>query len=137
MAQRLVGHHRAKIRTTDADIDDIPDPLAGVPLPLPATDTVSEDSHLPEHLVNLGNDIDPIHLDDSVLWSTQGHMENRPVLGDVDLLTGEHFIPVPFKAALLGEFDQEFKGLVGDTVLGVIEEDSAGLCIEPFSARGV
>ena len=39
MLERLVSHHRPKIGTADADVDDVPDSFAGVPFPSTAADT--------------------------------------------------------------------------------------------------
>ena len=55
--QRLVGHHRAEVRAADADVDDVADALAGVPLPSAAADAVGEVGHLVEHGVDLGHDV--------------------------------------------------------------------------------
>ena len=64
-------------------------------------------------------------------------MENRTVLGDIDLLPGKHLVAMGLKATLLGEVNQELEGLVGNSVLGVVEEDPAGLGIQALTARRV
>jgi hypothetical protein len=63
IAQRVVGHLRAKIRTTNADVDDILDRLASVAFPFAAPNAVGESCHLVEHGVNVGHDVFSVNFD--------------------------------------------------------------------------
>ena len=53
VAQRQVGHRRAEVGAADADVDDGPDPLAGVPGPRAAAHPVGEVGHPAEHLLDV------------------------------------------------------------------------------------
>ena len=63
VAQRLVGHDRAEVRAADADVDDVPDALAGVAGPRAAPHALGEGRHLVEHRVDLGDDVLAVHHD--------------------------------------------------------------------------
>src|SRR5271166_4861119 len=54
-------------------------------------------------------------------------MQHGPLLGDVDLLSAEHRVDPRAQIRLLGQLKEELKGLIGDPVLRIIEEDSYGL----------
>src|SRR3984957_5112529 len=66
--QGLVCHYRAQVRATDADVDHIPNALAGVALPLAAAQPVGEICHPVEHGLDLGHDVFAVHYDGSVPW---------------------------------------------------------------------
>ena len=51
--ERLVRHHRPEVGAADADVDDVADRLARVPLPLARADALGERGHAVEHLVHL------------------------------------------------------------------------------------
>jgi hypothetical protein len=42
VAERRSGHGRPEVRAADADVDDVPDPLAGVPAPPARPDALGE-----------------------------------------------------------------------------------------------
>src|SRR6266542_4594135 len=98
-----------------------------MPLPLTAADTVGERRHPLEHLVHLRDDVLAVHLDRLPLRRAQRNVQHRAVLGDVDLLAGEHRVSALRDAALLCELDQQSDCLIGDSVLRVIEVDALGL----------
>ena len=137
VAKRLVGHDGAEIRTADPDVDHVLDALAGVSLPLTASHALGKGTHGFENLVDLGNDIHAVHFDHLSLGRPEGHVQDGPVLGDVDLLPGEHLVAVLLQTDFLGELNQVFQRLVIDAVLRVIEIESAGLGRQALSACGV
>lgn len=49
-------------------------------------------------------------------------MENGAVFADVDLLTGKQTLAPGFQISGLGQFKQEFKGALIDTLLGEVDE---------------
>src|SRR5262249_17219869 len=57
----------------------------------------------------------------------KSHMQHSAIFGDIDLLAAEHLLHAGSEGRLLGEFDQEIHGLICDPILGVIQEDSAGI----------
>ena len=69
--------------------------LAGVTLPLARAHPLGEVAHPVEHPVDLGHHVDPVDDERGPLGHAQGHVQHRPVLGDVDPLAGEHRVPSP------------------------------------------
>jgi hypothetical protein len=89
--------------------------------PFAGADPVGEDPHPGEHVVNAGNDIVPVDLDDRREGGAQGDVQHRAVLSCVDLLAAEHRVPELGHPDGGCEFAQQFQGLVGDEVLGVVD----------------
>ena len=127
VAQRLVGHHRAQVGAADADVDHGADAPAGVPRPLAGADRVGKARHPVEHRVDRGHDVLAVDEDRRVRGRAQRDVQHGAVLGDVDVLAGEHRVDPPAQAALLGQLDQQPQRLVRDPVLGVVEEQPLGL----------
>ena len=67
----------------------------------------------------------------------QGHVQDGPVLRDVDLLAAEHGVDPRSQAGFLRQLQEELEGLVGDAILRVIEEDAHGLGRHPLAALGI
>ncbi len=134
VAEGLVGHDGTEVGASDADVDDVLDALSGVALPLAAANAVGEGSHGPEHLVNLGDNVDTVHLDHLPLGGAECDMEHCAVLGDVDLLPGKHLVTVRLEADFLGKLEQALEGLVVDPVLGVVEVEAARLRSQALTA---
>ena len=57
MAQRLVRHHGTEVRAADADVDDIADSFARIPLPRPVAHAVGKLGHLIQYGMHLRNDV--------------------------------------------------------------------------------
>ena len=98
--QRFVGHDRSEVGAADADVDDIPNAFAGVPLPLPAPDAVGEIRHPVEHGVDLGHHVLAVDDDRCVLGCAQGDVQDGSVLRDVDLVSAEHGVDSRSQAAI-------------------------------------
>src|SRR5262245_51964411 len=101
MPERLIGHHRTQVGAADSNIQDISYAFAGVTLPLPAADPITEIGHLVEHRVNLGHYVLPVDVDDGSLWSTQGHVQNGAIFGGIDALATEHGFDARLQPSLL------------------------------------
>ena len=137
VAQRAVGHHRPEVGAADADVDDVGDRPPGRALPLAGADGVGERAHPVEHLVHLGDDVDAVDDERAFARHPQRHVQHGAVLGDVDLLAGEHRVAPLGDAGLLRERDEAPHRLVGDAVLRVVEEEPGRLAGEPLGAAGV
>ena len=87
--------------------------------------------------MDLGNDVLAVDHDRLAFGSAQGHVQDGAVFGDVDLLAAEHGVDACFQARFLGQLQQQPQRLVGDAVLGVIEEEPRGLGREPLAAARV
>ena len=110
MLQRLVSHHRSEVGAADADVDDVANAFAGVPFPLSAADAVGEIRHPVEHGVNLGHHILAVDHDGRSLRRAQGHVQDRALLGDVDLVAAEHRIDPRTQARFVGQLEQQLEG---------------------------
>ena len=64
-------------------------------------------------------------------------MQNGTVLADVDVLAGEHRVAAPLDVPLLRQLDEQLQRLVGDAVLGVVEEEPGALGDQALAAVGV
>ena len=137
MAERLVGHDGPEVRAADADVDHVPDALAGVALPLAAADAVGEVGHLVEHGVHVRDDVLPVDDDRGVPRRAERDVEHGAVLGDVDLVAPEHGVDPLAQPRLLRQPDEQRDGLVGDAVLRVVEEEAGALGGQALAARRV
>jgi hypothetical protein len=137
VAQRLVGHDRAKVRAADPDVDDVPDGLAGIALPLPGTDAVRESRHPVQHLVYLGHHVHPVDHQRTALRHPQRDVQDSPVLGHVDRFAAHHRVPAFRDAGLLGQLEEQAQGLIGDPVLGVVQVEPGSFGDQPLTAPGV
>ncbi len=124
--QRLVGHYWAQIRAADADIDYVTNTLAGVPLPFSVSQPVCEIRHPVEYGMHLGDHVFAIHDDGRLSRCSQGGMQNRSFLGEVNLLPVKHGVDSFPQSRFLGEFDQQLECLVRDAILRVIEIKAQG-----------
>ncbi len=111
VAQRFVGHHRAQVGAADADVDDVADALAGVALPCAAANAIGKICHLVEHGVDLRHHVLAVHANGFASRRAQRHMQNRPLLRDVDLLAVKHGFDARLQSGLLGQVDEQLDGL--------------------------
>jgi hypothetical protein len=137
VAQRLVGHHRPEVGAADADVDDVADALPGVTGPLAGADRCRERRHTVEHRVDFGHDVGALGRDRGLTRRAQRDMQDRAVLGDVDVLAGEHRVDAVTQPGLLGELDEEPQRLVRHPVLRVVEEEALRLGGQPPAALGI
>ena len=137
VAQRLVGHDRPQIGAADADVDHVADRLAGVAGPAPAAHLYRERGHALQDIVHLRHHVLAVHEDFGVQRRAQGHVQDSPVLGDVDLVAAEHGVDVVLQAARLGQRQQQVDGLAGDAVLGVVEVQPGSLHDHQPAAFGI
>ena len=107
VAQRLVGHHRAEVGAADADVDDVADRLAGVARSTRRSGPAREVGHPVEHLVDLLDDVDPVDDERALARHPQRHVEHGAVLGDVDVLAGEHRVATLLDAALARQLAEQ------------------------------
>lgn len=111
-----------QIGTTDTNVDNGVDLLAGVSFPRAAADLLAELLHVLEHFVDAFDNALSINLHGLVRGIAESDMVDCALLGEVDLLAGEHVIAELLEASLLRELDKELQGLLGDEVLGEIKQ---------------
>ena len=61
MLECLVGHHRAEVRTADADVDHVTHRPSGMASPAAAADLFAEAGHACQHRMHLGNHINAVN----------------------------------------------------------------------------
>ncbi len=64
--------------------------LPVAPVHAPVAHAVGERRHLGEHLVHVGDDVLAVHDEAGGRRHAQGDVQHGAVLGDVDVLAGEH-----------------------------------------------
>ena len=132
LAVRLEGlgdHDRAEVRATNADVDNGVDGLASVTLPLTRADLLGEGLHVIQHAVDLLDYALAVDLHGLVGGVAQGHVVDGASLCEVDLLALEHVIAKLLNLCLLGKLDKQGEGLLGDEVLGEVEEDLVAISL--------
>src|SRR5262249_40084550 len=137
MTQCFVGHDRPEVGATDADVDDVTDPLTRVSLPLTAADAVREVRHLIEHCMDMWYDVLAVHDDRCPSWRTQGNMQHSAVLGDVDLVAAEHRVDALAQTTLLGQFSEQPHRFFRDAILRVIKIQTNRLGRQPHATLGI
>ena len=88
--QRRVGHRRPEVGAADPDVDDRPDPFAGVPGPRAVAHSVGEVGHPVQHLVHVVVDLLSVDQQVEAGRIAQGDVQHGPVLGRVDVPAAEH-----------------------------------------------
>ena len=138
MAQRLVGHHRAEVGAADADVDDVADRLAGVARPLARSGPARRSRAIRSSVSCTSLDhVDAVDDQRALARHPQRHVEDGAVLGDVDVLAGEHRFAALLDPALAGELAEQDQRLVGDPVLGEVEVEAGAVGDQPLAALGV
>ena len=74
---------------------------------------------------------------DAPFGRTQGHVQDRALLRDVDFLAAKHGVDLRAKAGFLGQLQEELHGFVGDAILRVVEVNACGLGCHALSAPWV
>jgi hypothetical protein len=118
----------SQIGATNTDVDDGVDFLVGVALPLAAAHLLGELFHVLEDAVDTLNDALSVDLHLLFADIAEGDVVNSTVLGEVDLLTRKHLITELLKPRLLRELDEQLQGLIGDEVLGEVEQRVGLVC---------
>ena len=127
VAQRLVGHHGTQVGSADADVDDVADPLTGVPRPFAAAHTPGEVRHPIEHVVHLGDHVLAVDDQACIARQPQRGVQHRPILCHVDPIPAEHRLDPLAQAHVLGQRDQQADGLIGEAMLGVVQIQAGAL----------
>ncbi len=100
--------------------------------------TLSANSAIrPSTSCTAGTTSTPLTLIDLLLRGAQRDVQDGTVLGDVDLLAGEHRVDVVAQTGLFGEVEQRPHRLGLDPVLRIVEVDPDGIGGEALSTIGV
>ena len=107
------------------------------PFHAPLRTRLAEVGHLVEHGVDLGHDVLAVHDDGRASRRAQGHVQDGPVLRDVDLLAAEHGVDPRAQAGFLGQLQEQLERFVGDAILRVVEVEARGLGRQALAALGI
>mmetsp|Transcript_41489 Transcript_41489/g.111062 ORF Transcript_41489/g.111062 Transcript_41489/m.111062 type:complete len:486 (+) Transcript_41489:360-1817(+) len=121
--ERLGDHNRTQVRPADADVDDVGEALAREAHALAAPNLIDEDANLGKHRVDLWHNVGTVNEDRGVGAIAERDVEHGPVLSDVDFVAAEHSLDLVLQSRLLSESDEERHGVLGDAILGVVEQD--------------
>ena len=130
-------HDRSEIRAADSDVDHVGKNFAGEAFLLSAANRFGEGAHLLENGVDFGHDILTVHFNGSVGTISQGHMKNGSVFGNVDFVALEHLLDEGFDLAVFRQLEEKLQSLVGDEVLGKIDQHCFVGPFEALKAVGV
>ena len=128
--QSFGHHHRAQVGAADTDVHHVLDGLAGVALPLAATDQVGKVFHVLEHGANFGHHVLAVDANRVFALVAECGVEHGALFGGVNLFAGEVLLAHVFEVRGLEQVLELSHGLVGDDVLGVVQEESAGFQAE-------
>ena len=131
------GHHRTEVGAADTDVHHVLDGLAGVALPLAAADEVGKVFHVLEDRTDFGHHVLAVDADSVATLVAQSGVEHGTLFGGVNLFAGEILLAHVVEVRGLQEVLELRHGLVGDDVLGVVEEEAASLQAELFGAGRV
>lgn len=112
-----------QIRASDTNVDDSLNLLASVTLPLATSHLLREFLHVLEDGVDFLNDALAIDLHGLVGNIAQGDVVDGTVFREIDGLSLEHVIAKLLQVGLLGELHEKGECLIGDEVLGEVEQD--------------
>ena len=84
-----------------------------------------------------GTTFSPSTTMDAPLRRAQGHVQDGPVLRDVDLLAAEHGVDPRSQAGFLGQLQEKLERFVGDAILRVVEVEPDRLDRHALAALGI
>jgi hypothetical protein len=87
--------------------------------------------------VDLGHHILAVDDDRGAARRTQGHVQDRAVFRNVDLVTSEHGVDVRAQVDFLCQLQEEPERFVSDAVLRVIQAEAHGLDRHALAAGGI
>ena len=123
--QRLVGHQRPQVRAADAKVDHVADGLAGVAFPLSAAQAGRKRGHLVKHRQDTRHHVAAVHQHGMAGAVAKRGVQDRAVLGDVDLFAGEHPLDGVLQPRAFGQGHQLLHRFRGHAVLRVVQQQSA------------
>ena len=126
--ESLVHHDRAQVGATDTDVHNGLDALAGDAGPLAVAHALSECVDLLQHGVNVCVYVLTVNgqCRGVTLGAAQRGVQYCAVLGDVNVLAGEHRLASLLQLDLFSELDQQLNGFGGNQVLGQVDVQFVG-----------
>src|SRR5690606_15997521 len=94
---------------------------------------LAEAAHALEHCMHVRDDIAAVDLDAGAERRAQGHVQRRPVFGDIDVGTAEHGFDARGHAAFPGQGKQQAQGVVADALLRIIQVPAGPFCSQAFA----
>ncbi len=120
-SQSLSHHLRAEITAPDTDIDDIPDPFAGIAPAFAAVDRVTEFFHFTQHAFHTGHHIPALDQDGLPGKISQRGMQHRSLFRFIDRHPAEQGLCRICHPAFFRQLQQQAHRLPGDDVPGIIK----------------
>lgn len=121
--ERFGDHDRTQVTTTDANVDDGVDALAGVPLPFTRANGVGKLLHVVKDALDfIGTCLLDVEL--VIKDVAQSDVQDGTVFGGVDVFTGKHLATELFNTSLTSEVKKCLEDLIGDQIFREIEENA-------------
>ena len=131
------GHGRAEVGAADADIDDVGHRLTERAAHPALAHIRGEAQHLFAHADDFRHDVLAVDLDGLAGEVAQGGVQDGALLGDVDLLAGEHRVTAGFDFGRLGELDERTQDRAVDALLGIVKQEIVESDAELLEARWI
>ena len=87
--------------------------------------------------MHLGHHVLTVNDDGCAARCAQGHVQDRAVFRDVDLVTPEHGVDARAQAGFLCQLQEEPERFVGEAILRVIEVETHRLGAQALAASGI
>ena len=135
--QRFGDHHRTKIGTADADVHHITDFLARKSKPLARTNQMRERFHVFENSANFWHHVLAIDANRIISLIAESGMQDGAFFRRVDFFSREKFLAHRIKSGSRQKSAKLRHHVFVDQVLGIVQENSAGLGTELFGTLRV
>ena len=116
-------HRRAEVGPADADIDDVGHRLAERAAHAALAYVGGELEHPLPRVEDVRHDVVTVDQHRLAGEIAQSGVKDRALLGDVDLLAGEHRLPLGFNPGGLGQFDERRQNRRIDPLLRIVEQE--------------
>jgi hypothetical protein len=121
--ERLGHHDGSEIRAANADVDDVANALSGVTEPVTISHGLGELAHVGKYAVDVLHHVVTVDENWSVRAVAKRDVEDRTILGRIDLFAVEHALGPRSEFSLTRKVPEQRQCLVSDPVLGEVQED--------------
>jgi len=129
MLEGFIGHHRAEVGASNANVDKITDRFAGVPLPGPTPNAIGKISHPVENRMHFRHHIPVVHEHGLTPGGAQSYVQGGAIFGEINLIPAEHRFNAFGQSGFPRQLQEKFNRFVRDTILGIVQEPSCGFGI--------
>ena len=134
MLQCLVGHYRSQVGATDANVNHVPNPFAGVTFPFAGPHPGGEVPHPVQDGMDFGYHVFAVHQDGEISRCAQGRVQHGSLLREVDFFPTKHSVDSFLQARSIGQSNQQPESFIRNAVLRVVEIQAKCLSRQALAA---